>query len=96
MPKPFTKNDQRINRRGRPKKGTSLSDLLSQRLDEKDESGVLKRQTIADRLIEAAMNGDLMAVRYIFDRLDGKPFASLELKDNRVNQRLREILDNGN
>jgi hypothetical protein len=72
MAKPFTKNDPRINRRGRPKKGTALTEILSMRLDQKDASGVLKRQAIADALIEQALLGDVHALKFVFDRIDGK------------------------
>ena len=78
MPKPFTKDDPRINRNGRPRKGQSLTDILSLRLDEKDDTGILKRQMIVDRLITAAAGGDVMALRYIFDRVDGKPMEKVE------------------
>jgi hypothetical protein len=68
---PFTKADKNINRNGRPKKGQSLTDILNFELDQK-EGGTLKRQRIAQRLVELAEGGDFQAIRYIFDRTDGK------------------------
>ena len=41
MGKPFEKGDKRINRRGRPKKGAALTDILNCKLDHRDGSGKL-------------------------------------------------------
>jgi hypothetical protein len=92
MSKPFTRNDPRINRRGRPRKGQGLTDILSIRLDGKDETGILKRQVIVDRLIKAAMDGDVAALRYIFDRIDGKPTERIEQVQNTISDETREKL----
>jgi hypothetical protein len=93
MPKPFERNDPRINRRGRPRKGQGLTDILSMRLDEKDETGKLKRQAIVDRLIEAAIGGDVMALRYIFDRMDGKPTEKIEQINTIIPKEVQETLN---
>ena len=86
MPRPFTKNDHRINRKGRPKKGDSLTDFLSHALDQKKEimqkDGKVKtlfvREMIAERLILKAMCGDVLAMKYIFDRVDGSPVQTVK------------------
>ena len=70
--KPFTKNDSRINRKGRPKKGAALTDVLNYKLDQKKD-GRLRRETVAEKLIELAEGGDAAALRYLIDRIDGKP-----------------------
>jgi ferritin-like protein len=64
------------------------------RLDEKDETGILKRQVIVDRLIKAAMDGDVAALRYIFDRMDGKPTEKIEQVRNTISNETREKLNN--
>ena len=79
MPTPFEKGDKRINRKGRPKKGSALTDILNYKLDIKDEAGKLDREVIAEKLIEAAKKGDIVAVKYIFDRLEGRPVQAVEL-----------------
>jgi len=95
MGKPFEKNDPRINRKGRPKKGSALTDILNYKLDLVHKSGKLKREAIAEKLIEAALNGDIAALKYIFDRCDGRPKESIELTDGAIDVRLREIMGNG-
>lgn len=53
------------NPAGRPKKGEALTDVLREKID---------KQAIADKLIEIAMEkGDLAALKYIYDRIDGRP-----------------------
>ena len=93
MPMPFTKNDPRINRKGRPKKGQCLTDILAWTLDQKakikdDETGeeksILLRHALARKLIDKAVNdGDVAAMKYIFDRLDGKPKETIEMSEER-------------
>jgi hypothetical protein len=69
----FERGDPRINRRGRPKKGQALTDILNFKLDQKDGSGQLRREAVAAKLISLALEGDINAIRYIMDRVDGKP-----------------------
>ena len=93
MPTPFVKNDPRINRRGRPKKGQTLTDILDWALDQKrkvkdeetgEEKTLLLRQMLAQRLIYKAVDeGDVSAIKYIFDRLDGKPKEAIEMFEKR-------------
>ncbi|MDR1252748.1 MAG: hypothetical protein LBK62_11390 [Treponema sp.] len=93
MANPFKKGDPRINRRGRPRKGAALTDILSFRLDQKTDDGKLHREVIADKLIALAEAGDVPALRYLFDRIDGKPTESIELTDGAIDQKLREIMN---
>jgi len=90
--KPFEKNDKRINRRGRPQKGAALTDLLNSKLDELKD-GKLKRELIADKLLELALTGDFNALRYLYDRVDGRPKESVELSGGAIDAKLREILN---
>ena len=78
MPRPFEKNDPRINRAGRPKKGTALTDILNYKLDAKDDNGKLRRELIAEKLIQLAETGDIAAIRYLTDRIDGKPVETIK------------------
>jgi hypothetical protein len=90
--KPFEKNDPRINRKGRPAKGAALTEILSDKLDAVKD-GKTRREIVAERLIELAENGDIAALKYVFDRTDGKPKESVELSGGAVDQKLREILN---
>jgi hypothetical protein len=94
MGKPFEKGDSRINRRGRPKKGEALTDILNKKLDGKDGEGNLHREAVADKLIALAEGGDVAAIKYIMDRVDGRPKESIELTDGAVDTRLKEIMNN--
>lgn len=93
MAKPFTKDDPRINRKGRPKKGAALTDILNCKLDLVYKSGKLKREAVADKLIEMAIGGDIAALRYVFDRIDGRPKETVEVSDAALEIRLKEIMN---
>ena len=61
---------------GRPHKDESLTDVLRRKVD---------KDLIASKLIELAVErGDLGALKYINDRLDGRPVET-------INQTVREI-----
>jgi hypothetical protein len=75
----FKPGDVRINRRGRPKKGTAVSEILSLKLDEKDENGILRREIIAEKLLTLAESGDIHALKYVIDRMEGTPRQAVEL-----------------
>jgi hypothetical protein len=91
----FEKGDPRINRRGRPKKGEAITDILQKLLDNKNNAGKLRRETVSEKLIELAEKGDITAIKYLIDRLDGRPRETVELKDGAIDRKLMEIL-NGN
>lgn len=76
------------NPNGRPKKGQALTDLLNMRLDQ----GKTK-QEVVNSLVDLAISCPdpavrLNAVRYVFDRVDGKPVETVrnEDQDKLVNQ----------
>jgi hypothetical protein len=76
----FTKNDSRINRNGRPRKGQSLTEALEKELRKKRETGKTGRAELARVLVDLAINGrDVAALRYIYDRIDGKPVESIDM-----------------
>ena len=54
---------------GRPPKSESLTETLRTVVD-KDE--------IAKKLYELAMEGDIPALKYIYDRIDGRPKETIE------------------
>jgi ribosomal protein L17 len=93
---PFTKG-QSGNPQGRPKKGETLTDLLREKIEAPKTSK--EKQTRKDRIIEElitlAEGGDLAALKYIFDRIDGRPKESIELTDGAIDTRLKEIMSHG-
>jgi len=76
-----------MNKGGAPKgnqnakKGAMLSSRLRKRLEER-----AKQDEIVDQLIDKACEGDLSAIKEIFDRLDGKPKQSIDLESNNTHQ----------
>jgi hypothetical protein len=90
---PFARG-QSGNPAGRPKKGASLTEALESALEKKGKGGKLKRTILADTLIDLAITDrNIAAIRYIFDRLDGRPTETVELGDGAIDQRLREIMN---
>ena len=77
------KPGQSGNPKGRPRKHKTLTDVLDKYLREKD--GEISRRTIlASRLwelTEKAIDPDtrLSAIKYIYDRADGKPVESTQV-----------------
>jgi hypothetical protein len=67
------KPGQSGNPKGRPKSGTALTDLLRKELNRKDEDNVAKKARLVNKLIELADGGDVIALKYVFDRVDGRP-----------------------
>ena len=61
----FGEQPQYINRNGRPPKDQSVTDLLRE---------TVNKQDLVDKLVEIAVEkGDIQALKYAIDRMDGKP-----------------------
>jgi len=85
----FEAGDPRINRKGRPRKGKSLTEILEKAL--RSEKNY---KALADILIEMAIKDkNITAIRYIYDRIDGKPKETVELENSSVNIKLLEIMN---
>ena len=56
------------NPKGRPKKGETLTDALRDIAD---------KEELARVLYEMAIGGDFAAIKYIYDRVDGRPTETL-------------------
>lgn len=71
----FRENPENINRKGRPKKGRTMTDLLEAygKLINTEDKELTNRQALAKKIWEMAMDGDTTAIKYIYDRIDGKP-----------------------
>jgi hypothetical protein len=92
---PFERG-QSGNPKGRPRKGKSLTEALEKALKQKREDGRKTYDVLAATLIELAIQDkNIQALRYIYDRTDGKPTESIELTNNAVDQKLREIMNGG-
>lgn len=76
-----------INRNGRPKKGMSMTEILNTYGEQKKIkiNGVETdmKEAVAVKLYELALKGDVSALKYIYDRIDGKPKETIDLNDKR-------------
>jgi ribosomal protein L17 len=90
---PFSKGKSG-NPQGRPKKGETLTDLLREKIEvpKTAKEKLTRKERIIEQLITLAEGGDLAALRYVFDRIDGRPKESIELTDGAIDTRLREIM----
>jgi ribosomal protein L17 len=91
------KKGQSGNPRGRPKKGETMTDLLREKVEipKTAAAKLTRKEKIIEKLITLAEAGDLSALKYLFDRLDGRPKESIELTDSEIDTRLREIMNSG-
>lgn len=67
---------------GRPKKGTSFSDVIRAKLDEEvviDGKPTKNRDAISQKLINMAIGGDIAALKYCMDRMEGTPKQSIDM-----------------
>ena len=92
---PFTPG-QSGNPNGRPRKGKTLTEALEKALKKKGEDGKKNTDALAATLLDLAIKErNITAIKYIMDRVDGRPTESIELSDGAVDQRLREIMNGG-
>lgn len=78
----FHTNPERINRNGRPKNEDSPTYWLRRFLtevDPKSPGGKIRIRELAEKLALMAYQGDLSAMKEIFDRLEGKPMQPTEV-----------------
>ena len=89
----FDKRPQDINRGGRPLKEHSLTDLLREALEQPhDETGKTKKEMVIDKLYEIAVKkGDVVMLKYLIDRIDGKPLQTIEANVTRPETDLRNL-----
>jgi hypothetical protein len=64
---------------GRKPKGQTMTDILRQRLVSEKIDGMPAQDAVVMKLIELAMTGDVPALKYLIDRIDGSPVARQEM-----------------
>ena len=77
----FRERPDLINKKGRPKKGECLTEIL--RADSHDfvgESTITRKEAISRKLWALALDGDMAALKYVYDRIDGAPKQSAKLE----------------
>lgn len=65
----FDTNPQNINKKGRPKKGHSITETIREMMTEKPE---IKR-ALSTKILDMAMKGDITAMKTIWQYMDGMP-----------------------
>lgn len=75
----FVKGDPNINRKGRPLKGDTLTDMMREFLMEcpKDQKKTYKRLFIEKAYHKAVKEGDPTAIKLIWNYLDGMPIQKI-------------------
>jgi len=66
------------NPRGRPPKGTTLTELLREAAESMTHGGITRKQAVVNKLWEMAEGGDLAAARLVLEYVDGKPVERVE------------------
>lgn len=86
------------NPKGKPKRGETFTDILNKVMREKSvewktKSGRKKhisgKEAAARKLVELAVKGDMGAIKYIGDRMDGKPAITEKIS----NDSMQEIIE---
>lgn len=63
------KKGEVANPNGRPKKGHTLTEALENAVDKDD---------LAKKLVAMAMGGDVAALKYVYDRVEGRPRETID------------------
>jgi hypothetical protein len=92
MARGFADFPQNINRRGRPRKGKTLTDALEKYVASKNEAGERRGEVLARTLFDLALAGDVAALRYIYDRIDGRPTQRIEAEAAVIPAETRTVL----
>jgi hypothetical protein len=84
---PFKPGDPTINRKGRPKKDEGMTDILRAAGLKADVMSngtkIERRQALAEALWQSALiDKNLASIKYIYDRLEGMPRASVDMDLN--------------
>ncbi len=66
------KKGQSGNPRGRPPRGVTMTNALKRLLAKRDTDGRPWRDVVAQALVDAALAGNVSAIKEIYERLDGK------------------------
>lgn len=69
----FDKRTKDINLKGAPKKEWTMRSVIIDALERKTADGTPMKQGVAEALVDKALEGDVVAIREINNRIDGMP-----------------------
>lgn len=78
------KKGQSGNPNGRPKKGQALTEILAELGNLEGAEGKTRAELLAEALWQKALEGDLVAIKYIYDRIDGTPKTTVGINEGLV------------
>lgn len=70
------------NPNGRPKRDWTWSGLMEESMDEQDETGESYKKIIIKKIRTLGTKGDMIAIKELFNRMDGMPKQSTDLTTN--------------
>jgi hypothetical protein len=70
----FQDNPQNINRKGRPLKGYSITEMMKEMIAEEPKV----REAIGKSVLKKALAGDTQAIKLIWQYMDGMPSQKIE------------------
>ncbi len=59
-----------------------VRNALLKSVDKRDASGVKRLQLMADKVIDKAIDGDMQAVQFVTERIDGKVVTPVDIKQD--------------
>ena len=66
---------------GRPKREQSITEMLRKYGNKKDSTGTTNFEKVAKVIMQKAINGEMWAVQFLADRVEGKVTDKVELND---------------
>jgi len=88
------------NPNGRPKKEKSLTDILRKQAELKDQKidddkYIKRKEALCLKIWDLALDGDVNSMKYIFDRIDGKPVETIKqhiTEENPIHDMIRGLV----
>lgn len=91
MAKRLWQKGQSGNPKGRPKKGQTMTDLLKEYLEEKNDLGIKEdgdlitvKRALIKGIVMLALSGNVQAMQYIINRIDGMPTQAIDMNFDKL------------
>jgi len=74
----FAAHPENINRKGRPKKGSSFAEVL-RAIGQEANGDLSNLEKVCRQMYDLALSGDYQAIKWIADRVDGRSRTTTEI-----------------